>query len=143
MKVKKIKFILFLSLSFGIWVSCKSINPIATSTYTDIIGSWEGCDGRVVTFYTNENGEIEGRYAKLGELGRYKFTLDEVGFHLSQQNPGTYVGQVKWKNTMGKETWRDETIIVENNILKTSSSDDCSKELTRVEHLSGKKPGIN
>ena len=34
---------------------------------------------------------------------------------------------------MGKETWRDETIVVENNILKTSSSDDCSKELTRVE----------
>ncbi|WP_437399530.1 hypothetical protein [Flagellimonas lutimaris] len=133
MKVKKINFIVLLSLSLGIWVSCKSINPIVTSTDPNIIGSWEGCDGRVVTFYTNENGEIEGRYSKLGGLGRYKFTLDEVGFHLSQKSPGTYVGQVKWRNTLGKETWKDETIIVKENVLETSSSDDCSKELTRVE----------
>ncbi|MHA7832701.1 MAG: hypothetical protein ACX93O_16520 [Flagellimonas sp.] len=135
MKAKKFKFIVLLSLSLGIWAGCKSVNPIVTSTNPDIIGSWEGCDGRVVTFYTNENGEIEGSYSKLGGLGRYKFTLDEVGFHLSQQNRGTYVGQVKWRSTLGKETWKDETIIVEGNVLKTSSSDDCSKELTRVEHL--------
>lgn len=134
MGVKKIKFIVLLSLSLGIWVSCTSVNPVVTKTNTDIIGSWEGCDGRVVTFYIDENGEIEGRYSKLGGLGRYKFTLDEVGFHLSQQSPGTYVGQVKWRNTTGKETWRDETIVVENNILKTSSSDDCSTKLTKVEN---------
>ena len=122
-------------ISLGIWVGCKSVGPVATSTNYGIIGSWEGCDGRVVTFSTDENGEIIGRYTKLGGLGRYKFTLNEVGFHLLQQNPGTYVGQVKWRNTVGTETRKDETIIVENNILKTSSSDDCSKELIRVEQL--------
>ncbi|RPG35625.1 MAG: hypothetical protein CBB72_005410 [Muricauda sp. TMED12] len=133
MEVNKIKFILFMSISLGIWVGCKSVSPVATSTNYGIIGSWEGCDGRVVTFSADENGKITGRYTKLGGLGRYKFTLNEVGFHLSQESPGVYVGQVKWKNTNGKETWRDETIVVENNMLKTSSSDDCSKELAKVE----------
>ena len=133
MKVKIIKFIVLLSLILGIGISCKSISPIATSTNTNIIGSWEGCDGRVVTFYTNENGEIEGRYSKLGGLGRFKFSLNEVGFRLSKKSPDIYVGQVKWRNTMGEATWKDETITVENRILKTTSSDDCSTELVKVE----------
>lgn len=132
MTEKKRKFILVLSISFGIWVGCKSVNPVVTSANTSIIGSWEGCDGRVVSFYTNENGEIEGRYSKLGGLDRFKFTVDEIGFFLTQKSPGVYTGKVKWRNTAGAATWRDETIMVENDILKTSSSDDCSKELTKV-----------
>ena len=135
MTEKKIKFILILSISLGIWVGCKSVSPTVTSTNTNIIGSWEGCDGRVVAFYANENGEIEGRYSKLGGLDRFKFTVDEIGFLLTQKSPGVYAGRVKWRNTTGTATWRDETIVVENNILKTSGSDACGNEMTRVKTL--------
>ncbi|MBO0324137.1 hypothetical protein J0X14_17640 [Muricauda sp. CAU 1633] len=135
MGTKKLKFILLLSLSLGLWVSCKSVNPVVNSTNTNIIGSWEGCDGRVVAFYANENGEIEGRYSKLGGLDRFKFTVDEIGFLLTQKNPGVYTGRVKWRNTAGTATWRDETIVVENKILKTSGSDACGNEMTKVESL--------
>ena len=46
-----------MSISLGIWVGCKSVSPVATSTNYGIIGSWEGCDGRVVTFSADENGK--------------------------------------------------------------------------------------
>ena len=135
MKVKKIKFIPLIFISLLIFGSCKSVSPVVSSTNTDIIGSWEGCDGRVVSFYTNENGEIEGRYSKLGGLGRFKFAVDEIGFLLTQTSTGVYTGKVKWRNTSGAATWRDETIVVENNILKTSGSDACGNEMTRVKTL--------
>ncbi|WP_318312711.1 hypothetical protein [Flagellimonas crocea] len=128
----KILLVVLLAISFGFWVGCKSVNPPVSYTNKDIIGSWEGCDGRVVTFSKDENGGVLGRYSKLGGLGRYRFSLNEIGFHITQKKPGTYVGQVKWKNTMGNETWREETIEVEGNILKTTSSDNCGKELKRV-----------
>ncbi|WP_036385317.1 hypothetical protein [Muricauda sp. MAR_2010_75] len=135
MKVKKIKFIPLIFISLLIFGSCKSVSPVVSSTNTDIIGSWEGCDGRVVSFYTNENGEIEGRYSKLGGLGRFKFAVDEIGFFLTQTSTGVYTGKVKWRNTSGAATWRDETIVVENNILKTSGSDACGNEMTRVKTI--------
>lgn len=131
--MKKIRLIVLLSISFITLAGCKSVDSVVSSANTDIIGSWEGCDGRVVTFYKDERGEIKGRYTQLGGLGKYNFSLNEVGFRLSRKSPGVYVGQVKWRNTIGKETWKDETITVENNILKTTSSDDCSTELAKVE----------
>lgn len=132
MKVKKIMFMLLVSICLGTWVCCKSVDSVVTPINTSIIGSWEGCDGRVVTFSRDESGKIIGHYTKLAGLVRYKFSENEVGFHLSKMAPGVYVGQVKWRNTSGKETWKKETILLENNILKTTSSDDCSKELTKI-----------
>ncbi|MFC4220066.1 hypothetical protein [Flagellimonas marina] len=132
MGTKRLNFIILVSLSLGLWVGCKSVSPTVSNTNTNIIGSWEGCDGRVVAFYTNEKGEIEGRYSKLGGLDKFKFTLDEIGFHLTRKSPGVYTGKVKWRNTSGTESWRDETIVVENDILKTSGSDFCGNELKRI-----------
>lgn len=98
----------------------------------DIMGSWEGCDGRVITF-TKEDNKVIGRYTKLGKLEKYKFTLNEVGYRLKEQSVGNYTGTVKWQNLSGNETWRNVTVTIENNIYTDNQSDACSKEMKRVE----------
>ncbi|APY12214.1 hypothetical protein BWZ22_13705 [Seonamhaeicola sp. S2-3] len=98
----------------------------------DIMGSWEGCDGRVITF-TKEDDKVIGRYTKLGGLEKYKFTLNEVGYRLKEQSVGNYIGTVKWQNLSGKETWKKVIVSIENNIYADNQSDACSKEMKRVE----------
>ena len=83
-------------------VSCgvKSKQPLVNQS---ILGSWEGCDGRTVT-YTIENDQIIGRLTKLGTLATYGFKVDEVGFMLENKTNGVYKGKVKWRY---KRTWAD------------------------------------
>lgn len=130
--MKTITYILLLAL----FTACKTSSTgsmISSPTIDqDIMGSWEGCDGRVITF-TKEDNKVIGRYTKLGKLEKYKFTLNEVGYRLKEQSVGNYTGTVKWQNLSGNETWRNVTVTIENNIYTDNQSDACSKEMKRVE----------
>ena len=140
-----IRNILILLVAFTVWVACKTTAtaPIGgPSVNNDIIGSWEGCDGRVITFtkqkpLTQNNqrthkDSIIGRYTKLGGLKTYKFTVDEIGYKLVEDSLGNYSGLVKWQNLSGKETWKVVTIHVQGDTYKDDNSDSCSKEITRI-----------
>jgi hypothetical protein len=136
--MKTLRHILLFALFATLFAGCKttSTGPIIStpspSIDQDIIGSWEGCDGRVITF-AKEGNEIIGRYIKLGGLERYKFTLNEEGYRLTWQSAGNYTGTVKWQNPSGNETWKKVSITINNNAYKDSTSDPCSKEMKRVE----------
>lgn len=137
--------ILFLLVTFPIWIACKTTTtaPIGgPSVNNDIIGSWEGCDGRVITFTKKEprmpnnqrtqKDSIIGRYTKLGGLKTYKFTVDEIGYKLVEDSPGNYSGLVKWQNLSGRETWKAVTIHVQGDTYRDDNSDNCSKEIKRI-----------
>lgn len=133
--MKMLKIIFFSGLYLFLSVSCKtvSVKPVISNTDQNIIGYWEGCDGRVVKFTKNEDNSIVGHYEKLGELYKYKFAVNEEGYRLNQQNPGVYKGLVKWKTISGEETWKEVTITIENDIYKDNGSDGCSKEMKRID----------
>ncbi|MDC7995314.1 hypothetical protein [Altibacter sp. HG106] len=121
-------------LSIVLLGSCKSTSTaplMGANTNTNIIGSWEGCDGRVVTFF-EEDSEIIGRYTELGGLTRYRFTENEVGYRLTEQQPGQYLGMVKWQDQSGNETWKKVSITIKNNTYNDNSSDNCSKDMKRI-----------
>ena len=48
-----------------------------------LIGSWKGCDGRVIEFKP-EGGELIGRYTALGGLGACAFSIGEVGYRATR-----------------------------------------------------------
>jgi hypothetical protein len=96
----------------------------------ELAGSWEGCDGRVVTF-TLENGQYIGRYSKLGGLGSYHFTINEIGYKATRTPEGKYVGQVKWRWTSGQQEWRPNTITIIGNNYTDTGSDSCSRQMKR------------
>jgi len=96
-----------------------------------LLGSWRGCDGRVVTF-VYEGGEYIGRYTSLGGLAPYHFTLNEVGYRARQQPDGRYVGQVKWRWTSGASQWRPNVITISGNSYRDSGSDSCSTAMSRL-----------
>lgn len=129
-----LKNILLFSVCLTLWTGCKTTStaPVVSPVNQNIIGSWEGCDGRVITFTEEENAEITGRYTKLGGLGKYKFTLNEIGYRLTQQSPGNYTGTVKWQDLSGNETWKKVSITIENDVYTDNSSDSCSQEMKRV-----------
>ena len=127
--------ILILICCCTLWTGCKtqSIGTPVSNPNRDIIGSWEGCDGRVITFSRDEDGEITGHYSQLGELEKYNFSQDEIGYKVTQQSAGTYTGLVKWRSTAGAETWKKVTITIEGGSYKDNSSDGCSKNMKRLE----------
>ncbi len=131
------KFIIF-ACATVLLANCKSVSPTAEvpATSQSIIGSWEGCDGRVVTFTKDDEGKYLGRYTALGRLGTYQFTKDEIGYEVMQKGTGTYTGRVKWKDTSGYESWRKVEITIENNVYSDSGSDRCSREMKRVKTTS-------
>lgn len=107
----------------------KSKQPLVNQS---ILGSWEGCDGRTVT-YTIENDQIIGRLTKLGNLATYGFKADEVGFILEDKTNGVYDGKVKWRyKDDEKEYWKNVTIKVEGNNYVDKGSDPCSKQMKRI-----------
>jgi hypothetical protein len=132
--VKKLMIFVFASVFL---VNCKSVSPSieVPSKSQSIIGSWVGCDGRVVTFKEND-GKYIGRYTALGNLETYKFTKDEIGYEVIRQSLGNYSGKVKWKDTSGNESWKTVNITIENNVYSDSGSDRCSKEMKRVKTTS-------
>tara|TARA_R100001369_G_scaffold82220_1_gene113785 strand:+ start:968 stop:1450 length:483 start_codon:yes stop_codon:yes gene_type:complete len=153
--MKVFRSILLLAISCALWISCKTTAtaPIASSSnHNDIIGSWEGCDGRIITFSktkplatpsssetTQNNGLtkkdfIIGRYSKLGGLTRYQFTQNEIGYKLIEKSPGHYTGMVKWQDLSGIETWKEVTIHVDNDTYRDDNSDSCSKVITRIKN---------
>ncbi len=119
-----------------LWQGCSSTKPTTTPTVQNqsILGSWEGCDGRIVAFSEGEGDEIIGRYTELGRLGMYKFTQNEIGYKVTEQKPGIYSGTVKWRTTTGKESWKKLTITIQNNdFMSDNGSDKCSQEMERVQ----------
>jgi hypothetical protein len=126
--------ILIFAFCITLWSGCKtqSVGTGISNINTDIVGSWEGCDGRVVTFTKEENGEIYGRYTQLGGLKKYNFSQDEIGYQVVKQSLGTYTGSVKWRSTTGTETWKKVTITIEGDTYKDDSSDGCSKNMKRI-----------
>ncbi|MEE1964204.1 hypothetical protein V1387_16045 [Allomuricauda taeanensis] len=132
--IKSFTQILFLVFATIFWQGCKTISSSipATTMDKDIVGSWEGCDGRVVTFTKQKSGEIIGRYTHLGGLGEYRFTQDEIGYKVAQKELGTYTGLVKWRNATGEVTWKKVMITIEDNVYKDNNSDGCSKEMKRI-----------
>ena len=96
-----------------------------------ILGSWQGCDGRIVTS-TEEGGEFVGRYTALGGLGGFGFKINEVGYRLRLQSDGSFTGEVKWRWTDGRSQWRAMTASVSGDVYRDSGSDSCSRQMTRV-----------
>ena len=97
-----------------------------------IIGSWEGCDGRVITF-TQEGDSILGHYTKLNGLERFGFSQNEIGYKLIRESVGSYTGQVKWRAINIKEpTWRAVKVSIHENTYQDIGSDRCGREMTRI-----------
>lgn len=117
-------------------LSCKSTG-LATAPAPiehSILGSWEGCDGRVVTFTREPDGLILGHYSELGGLGKYGFTRLEEGYRIRRQGRGTYNGKVKWRDTNGNASWKNVEITIEiDNVFRSDGSDSCSAEMTRLD----------
>ena len=113
---------------------CKSADTVSETPSKDrsIIGSWKGCDGRVVTFSKDENDEIVGRYNALGRLGAYHFSENEIGYRVTLKAAGSYEGKVKWRSTSGDVSWKNVSIKIEDNTYTDSGSDNCSKEMKRI-----------
>jgi hypothetical protein len=107
------------------WVS------VAATPSTQLVGSWRGCDGRVVTF-VNEGGGFVGRYTALGGLPRVGFTLNEIGYRARLQSAGRYVGDVKWRWPGGRQNWVSNTITISGNSYRDTGSDSCSRSMTRI-----------
>ena len=97
----------------------------------ELLGSWLGCDGRVVTF-TLENGQYFGRYDNIGGLGSYGFQVGEIGFRAQRRPDGTYVGDVKWRWANGDFQWRENTITIKGDEYSDTASDSCSNRMTRL-----------
>jgi len=111
--------------------NCSELKKLQASVGgADLLGSWVGCDGRVVTF-TQEGGQYIGRYTALGGLGTYHFTPNEIGYKATQAADGTYVGQVKWRYTNGDHQWRPLKITIKGNQYSDEGSDGCSKNMKR------------
>ena len=102
-----------------------------------ILGSWRGCDGRVVAF-TVEDDKIIGRYENIGSLGTFGFTQNEIGYELSSKGNSTYEGRVKWGKSDHKKFWKPVIIKVTGNTYTDKGSDACSEKMKRV--TSGKNP---
>lgn len=115
-----------------LWNGCKTTTVGETPVSKDIIGSWKGCDGRVITFQNEGNGEIVGRYTKLGNLGQYGFEESEIGYKVSQQQPGIYYGSVKWRSSNQNVSWKTITITIVGNSYEDNGSDSCAKEMDRI-----------
>ena len=129
-----VKKLLIFACATVFLANCKSMSPSikAPSKSQSIIGSWMGCDGRIVTFMKNNEGKYIGRYTDLGGLKTYKFTKNEIGYEVIQESPGSFSGKVKWRDTSGNESWKNVDITIENNVYSDSGSDHCSKEMKRV-----------
>lgn len=126
------KLILLITCCTLLTMGCRSVTDTGTKTSGDLLGSWEGCDGRVVTFTQNEDGEISGRYTALGGLTRYGFQANEIGYKLRKRAAGSYSGTVKWRNTRGEATWRDVVITIQGDRYMDNSSDNCAREMKRL-----------
>jgi hypothetical protein len=98
---------------------------------SNLVGAWRGCDGRVTTF-TYEDGIYVGRYTALGGLGRFRFTLGEIGHRVRLQADGRYVGEAKWRWTDGSSKWMPIVITVSGDTYHDSGSDECARNMTRV-----------
>jgi len=121
---------IFLSLLFVIVVSSCGVQKPATMS-SGIVGSWQGCDGRIVTF-TQKGDSIIGRYTTLGGLERFGFAQDEIGHKLSSEEDGSYVGLVKWRAINIKQpTWRAVKVTINGNIYQDKGSDRCGRDMTR------------
>ncbi|MCU7836753.1 MAG: hypothetical protein KZQ83_16075 [gamma proteobacterium symbiont of Taylorina sp.] len=101
-----------------------SSQPFEVSVGSDkLIGSWEGCDGRVVRFSYN-NGRYEGRYTELGGLAPYHFTEGELGFIAIKNSDGSYSVEVKWRwlSSPDRIDWKPSTITVKGGTDTGSGS---------------------
>jgi hypothetical protein len=108
-----------------------------SSEATDLLGIWQGCDGRKVEF-TQEGDAFVGRYIALGNLGAYKFQVGEVGYRhrLLDSQAQTYQGQDKWRRSDPESTfyWRDSVIRMsaDADSFSDSGADQCSATMARV-----------
>ena len=108
----------------------KTAQLVSSTHEDDLVGSWKGCDGRVVTF-TLEDGQYIGRYTQLADLGKYHFTPNEIGYRAFKTQDGKYVGGVKWRSTSGQQEWRPTTITIKGGKYTDTGSDNCSKQMRR------------
>ena len=130
--IRVVKLLSLLSCFVLLIIACKSATGPSSSISKDIIGDWEGCDGRVVRFGRLDRDTITGRYTRLGGLKQYGFEQNEIGYKVIQQRPGIYTGQVKWRTTSGGVSWKNVTISIEGDRYSDTSSDGCAKEMIRV-----------
>lgn len=128
---KGFQLLLLIAISI-LGVGCKSIDAADTPISKTIIGSWKGCDGRIITFQKEGNDQIIGRYTELGNLGQYGFEKNEIGYKVRQQQLGTYTGSVKWRSSGESESWKNITITIAGKSYQDNGSDSCAKEMERV-----------
>lgn len=124
------KHLLFLFVFAACGGTPQPQTPAVESTGT-ILGTWQGCDERTVVF-TEESGEVVGRYEQLGKLAEFGFAANEIGYRYAPSSSGTYEGQVLWKWTDGRTKWKPSRAVVTGNQFTDSGGDSCSKMMTRV-----------
>lgn len=101
-----------------------------------LVGSWQGCDGRVVTF-TLRGETVAGRYIAMGRLGQYGFKLGDIGYEFKRHADGTYIGKVLWRGPGDRTEWRNSKITLHGDTLTDTGADSCSGTMTRVAPATG------
>ena len=116
-------------------VSVSVIHAQQAENGASLVGSWVGCDGRVVTF-THEGdehtGQFVGKYTNLGGLGRFHFEADEVGYVATQRSANEYTGQVKWRSVDGNLYWKPNEITISGDNYFDNGSDPCARTMRRA-----------
>ena len=111
--------------------SCGGSTQLPPSPNQQLLGRWQGCDGRIVEF-TETGGVLRGAYVALGGVGAYGFRLGEVGYEARQVSPGVYEGRVLWKGGSATPQWRPNRITIQGDDYGDTASDSCSRNMKRV-----------
>lgn len=114
--------------------SCASKKIVVKQAITppNIIGSWKGCDERIVEFVKEEDS-IFGICRRLGGLSAFGFQENEIGYKITHLGDGEYQGKVKWRfkdDTTVK--WRNVKITIDNDTYTDQGSDKCGSKMTKV-----------
>jgi hypothetical protein len=107
----------------------KSPGPIA--------GQWKvTCPDRghyAIEFRLDGEKKASGYVSELGTAGKYGYTQGEEIFHLTADDFGDWVGQLKWRSIAGAERWDPIRLVAKQDELNaTMTTDDCYKNMPRV-----------
>ncbi len=111
--------------------NCSGSTQVSPLENQQLLGRWQGCDGRVVEF-TEDRGVLRGAYIALGGLGTYGFRIGQAGYEARQVSPGLYEGRVLWMGAATTPQWRPNRITIQGDDYKDTGSDSCSQNMKRV-----------
>jgi hypothetical protein len=107
-----------------------------------IAGQWNvTCSSRghfVIELKRDGDKQASGYVAELGTAGKYGYTQGEKILRLTADDYGDWVGRLKWRSVSGAERWDPIRLVATQDELNaTMTTDDCYKNLPRVEGSSG------